>query len=288
MNYVLPRGYLSASSINLLLLCPKKFEFRYVKGVETPPGLDLCTGSITHKVFEDYYKDAMLSSTRLTGDQVKELALDEVIPGWYEENETSLSDQDKTQIAGYVPEAAKHYVNHIGHKIQPVASEQEIFSTMASGVPIKAYLDLEYKLETDDGIDTTDADAVDGSPESEKLAIADYKITGRAWDKKRLENALQFQLYTYLSGIYHVSIHNLIKGKGTALLKPQDGVTAYGSNLRTVTHSFDGTQVLYLEDLVRRCAELVTAGIFIPCSPDAWCCNETWCEYWDRCRGKKV
>ena len=92
-KYELPRGYLSASSIGMLLNCPKQFEFRYVKGLVIPPGAALVTGSAMHRTLETYYKDAMTSSQRLTGKQAAELAvtsLDEVL----EEGENTVSTDE--------------------------------------------------------------------------------------------------------------------------------------------------------------------------------------------------
>ena len=56
MQYELPNGYLSASSLNCLLTCPRQYEFRYIDRIPVAPTASMLTGSALHKTFETYYK----------------------------------------------------------------------------------------------------------------------------------------------------------------------------------------------------------------------------------------
>ena len=270
-KYELPRGYLSASSIGMLLNCPKQFEFRYVKGLVIPPGAALVTGSAMHRTLETYYKDAMTSSQRLTGKQAAELAvtsLDEVL----EEGENTVTQDERENAIHDLTGLAETYVDAVAKNIEPLAVEQEVHYTAQCGVDILAYLDLRRKVgENGEG-------------------ICDYKITGKKWTIDKLRNSLQFNLYSLATGIGDIEIHNMIKdvkaNKKMPKKPPVDGVTDISTNLRLLRNQFDGSQADHLETLIESAARLITSGIFMPCSLDSWCCNETWCGYYGLCRGK--
>ncbi len=279
-KYELPRGYLSASSLNMLLTCPKQFEFRYVQGLVIPPGAALVTGSAMHRTLETYYRDAMTSSQRLTGKQAAELAvasLDEVLG----EGENTVSGEERETAIHDLTGLAEVYVDTVAKDIVPLAVEEEVRYTAACGVDILAYLDLRRELPSVNRLD----DGVVGE------GICDYKITGRKWTIDKLRNSLQFNLYSMATGIGDIEIHNMIKDVKVSKKLPAkpcaDGVLDISSNLRLLHHVFDGSQADHLENLIESAARLITSGIFMPCSLDSWCCNETWCGYYSRCRGSE-
>lgn len=278
-KYNLPRPYLSASAIGTLQTCPKQYEFRYIHGLVIPPGAALVTGSALHKTFETYYTDAMHgSSERLTGKQVAEMSvacLDEVL----DSQETNISKAEYNDVTKNVMNLSEVYVDTVGQNINPIAVEEEVRYTSACGVDILAYIDLVRELpeELRDG-------------EFDTQGICDYKITTRKWDLKKLQNSLQFNLYSMITGIGNIEIHNMVKDtKATTRYgkskMPVDGVLDLANNLRVVTNRFDGSQCDHMEALIESAARLISSGIFMPCALDAWCCNETWCGYWSLCRG---
>ena len=74
-QYELPSGYLSASSLNCLLTCPRMFEFRYIDRIPTPPTASMLTGTALHRTFETYYKGVIANpDNRLTASQMADLA----------------------------------------------------------------------------------------------------------------------------------------------------------------------------------------------------------------------
>ena len=275
-RYELPRGYLSASSLNMLLTCPRQFELRYIKGLIIPPGAALVTGSAMHRALETYWRDAMTSPKRLTGKQTAELAvtsLDEVL----EEGENTVTAAERENAIHDLTGLAETYVDEVAINIVPLAVEEEVHYTAQCGVDILAYLDLRRQLQ--------DVNAENGANEG----ICDYKITGRKWTIDKLRNSLQFNLYALATGISDIEIHNMLKDvkvpKHMPKKAPVDGVTDISSNLRVLHHVFDGSQVEHLENIIESAARLISSGIFMPCSLDSWCCNETWCGYYSRCRG---
>ena len=186
-----------------------------------------------------------------------------------EENYLKPEEQEEAGIV--VRDLASAYAEHVAPTIVPLAVEEERVWLSRCGVPILSYIDLRHKLPN-------------GSE-----SIADYKVTSKRWTLDKLENSLQFNLYSMVTGIGDIEIHNLIKtapAKRASTAKPQDGVIDLAPNLRLLRHNFDGSANDFMEDLIESCARLITSGIFTPCAMDAWCCNETWCGYWHLCRGK--
>ena len=284
--YELPKGYLSASSIDTLLKCPRMFEFRYIENRKGPQNKMLALGSITHKAFETYYSDVIENGDkeeRLTGSQMVEMTMDVVIPNWFEKEEVELPQEDHAEIETVVPNIVENYVDQVGVHINPLATEKEVDFVMENQVPVKAYLDLVRDLGDD------------------QQGLVDYKISGKAWQMSRLTNSLQFMLYTYITGIPNVQIQNIVKpGKGKKVIissKYEEldhagrNADSYdfkvGSSLNIFGHRFPN-QKHYLEDLVQRCAELITTGVFVPTQPGNWWCSPVYCDYWDLCRGKKI
>lgn len=282
MEYQLPRGYLSASAINTLLKCPRQYEFRYVQGLTKPANKSLALGSVTHEAFETYYNDVLENNERFTGSQLAELTLDSIIPDWIEDNETSLTTTDVNDINRVVPDIVENYADKVGAHITPVSTEQEVLFTLECGVPMKAYIDL-VRVRGEDG-----------------RGIVDYKTSSKSWTLSRLQNSLQFMLYSYATGIPDVQIQNIVvpnKGKKVSfdntfsIYDPANTTGSYsydvGVNFHVFGNTFAASQKTYLESLVESCARLITSGIFTPCGPDNWWCTPAWCDYWPICRGAK-
>lgn len=270
MRYELPKGYLSPSSIHLLQLCPKKYEFRYIRGITKPPAVAMSIGTMAHSAFQEYYSTVINDNFRFTPEQMAEYTNDVVIPGYLEENEHVITEEESRST---VPGIASQYVGRLGYSIDPVSTEEAISLTFRCGVEVIGYTDLQYKLGEN------------------SIGIADYKITGKtAWTLPRLKNDLQFNMYSYMTGIQDVTIHNYVRDRAIAPKRApapeKEGVTRYSNNLYAINNKFDGNQGEYLEDLVERAAALITAGVFMPCDPGSWICTPAMCDYWYMCRGK--
>ena len=270
MQYELPNDYLSASSLNCLLTCPRQYEFRYIERVPTPPTASMITGTALHKALEQFYRGVIANpDKRLTPAQMQDLAtanLHETLTG----EEHYLTEVEQEEAGVTVRDLAAAYAELVAPSIVPLAVEEEHVFVSHCGVPILSYVDLRCQYP-------------DGSE-----GIVDYKVTSKRWTLDKLENSLQFNLYAMVTGIGDIEIHNLIKGAPgkRSSAKPVDDVIDLAPNLRILHHNFDGSLHDYLEDLIESCARLITSGIFMPCAMDAWCCNPDWCGYWHLCRGK--
>ena len=271
MQYELPNGYLSASSLNCLLTCPRQYEFRYIDRIPVAPTASMLTGSALHKTFETYYKGVITNSdNRLTATQMADLAT-ETLHETLTSEEHYLSETEQEEAGIVVRDLASTYAENVAPTIVPLAVEEEHVWLSRCGVPILSYIDLRRRC-----------------PDGGEV-VCDYKITTKRWTLDKLENSLQFNLYSMVTGIGDVEVHNLVKAapaKRASIVKPQDNVIDLAPNLRILRHYFDGSLHEYMEDLIESCAHLITSGIFTPCSLDSWCCNPDWCGYWSQCRGK--
>ncbi len=271
MQYELPNGYLSASSLNCLLACPRMFELRYIDRIPVAPTASQLTGTALHRTFEQYYRGVIANpDNRLTASQMQDLStacLHETMTT----EEHYLTDAEQEEAENTVRDLASTYAENVAGGIVPLAVEEEHVWLSRCGVPMLAYIDLRHRLP-------------DGSQ-----GIVDYKVTSRKWTPDKLTNSLQFNLYALVTGIGNVEVHNLVKAapaKRTSTAEPVDGVTDIAPNIRILRHAFDGSANEHLEGLIESCACLITAGIFTPCAMDAWNCNPDWCGYWNLCRGK--
>ena len=277
MEYILPKNYLSASSIKMLLRCPKQYEFRYIQDIVIPPNAALITGSAMHKALETYYKEAMTSAQRFTPEQTAELAVQSLEDIVEEQDSSVISDAEITESVNSLKSIAKVYVDNIASHIEPLAVEEEVRYKSACGVDILAYLDLRRKMNPEEN----------GLGQAE--GICDYKITSRKWAINQLRDSLQFNLYSLVTGLGDIEVHNMVKNTVPKRLnkKPEVyGVRDVASNMRILHHCFKGDGNRHMEELIESCARLITSGIFPPCDPESWCCNPTWCGYWQWCRGR--
>lgn len=267
-TYKLPRAHLSGSALSTLLKCPRKYEFRYIDQKKEPPRAALIQGSAAHRVFQDYFREVLAGGRRLTPAQTGELAalsLDDVLA----EREAELTRPELDAIRDKLPGLAADYVTHVAASIEPLAVEEEVRYQSRCGVTILGYLDLRHRVGQGDE------------------AIVDYKVSGKRWNLPQLTNSIQFNLYSLMTGIGDISIHNIIPGAvKPATGQARAGVVDVAPTLRILHHRFTGVMADHLETLIEKAARLISAGIFVPSDPGSWWCSADWCGYWALCRGK--
>lgn len=276
-QFNLPKEYLSASAISTLLRCPKQFEFRYIHEIISKPNAAAITGKAAHGAFEQYYADAINTKTvRMTAKSVADISVD-VLKDELVKAELKLSDKEYDEVAEDLQDLTSSYIEHVAPSVRPLSVEMPFTYTSQCGVDIFGYLDLVESLVEEE------------NPEDPStLGIADYKVTKKKWALQKLTNSLQFNLYTMAMGINRVSVHNLVKGARTKVLPKKaevPGVVDITNKIRLLTHDFNPAYYQHFENMIYLAAQTITSGIFMPCDPEAWCCNDEWCGYWTYCRG---
>lgn len=283
MYFNLPRDYLSASQISMYLRCGMQYWFRYIEGISRPPGIAALQGTALHETNEQYYNDVIKNKAPFTPRQAAEFAMfsfeQEV-----DEKGYAVNDKTKDETAVILTHTTESYISNVATIVRPISTEEEVRYQANCGVTVLGYLDLRrrpfpWELQLNPNLDQV---------------IADYKLTGKKWNLDKLTNSLQFMLYTIATGVGRVEIHNITratkkpkKNKVTAD-QQKESVVDPTSNIRMIRHDFNGDEYNHVENLITRVAEGISKGVFMPCDPDSWACSETWCGYWDRCRGKKL
>jgi hypothetical protein len=147
--------HLSASSIGMLMRCPRQFQHRYLRGEKERPGGALVIGSFFHETLEWNYRQKIDSHRDQPLSDAVQYLNDVAIPQVVEENggpdwiswDTTFDDarSDAQRITGA-------YYRQVVPRIQPVVVEEK-FSLDVPGVevPVIGYIDL---ADTDRTIDT--------------------------------------------------------------------------------------------------------------------------------------
>jgi hypothetical protein len=259
-----------------------QYKFRYIDGIKTPPKLPMLGGTAIHASNEQYYQDVLDGCReRMTPEMIGELS-QVLLEENAKEQDVSLEGEEKDIAMQEVKLASTAYIEHIGQFVEPIAVEQEIKYISRCGVPMLGYIDLirePNKFET----------ALVANPL--EAVIVDYKFTGKKMNPNQVKNSLQFILYALSTDIYNVEVQNIVRTNNPVKVLPEketpiDPVQDKTSNLRLLRHQFVPAEFDHVENLIEAAATVITAGNFMPGAMDSWCCNPTWCDYWDICRGR--
>jgi hypothetical protein len=139
--------HLSASSIGMLMRCPRQFQHRYLFGEKERPGEGLFVGSSFHDVLEWNYAQKIESHTDHPITEAIEYLNDVSIPKVIEESggEDWISwDTDKEKARADTERITSAYYRTVVPRIQP-SSVEEKFAIQFDGVevPVIGYLDLQ-------------------------------------------------------------------------------------------------------------------------------------------------
>lgn len=250
----LPTPQLSVTQVSMYLKCPAQYEFRYIQGKKSPPGVAQIEGTSGHDALEHQnvyqimhegrtmpVKKVLARYSDVLAEEAK--AIDKVTWRLAGESKDSVQRRGERLLTKYVTEHAP--------KMRPTAAEQH-FEMSVGGVPFQGYIDV-----------------------AEKAALWDYKITsafGASKLKSGLFKDLQLTAYSMATGIATTGFITLRKDKEDV------GVIGPAKRSKQDHRMFTETVV--------RVAKAISLGAFPQCLPDSWFCSEKWCGFWKGCRGK--
>ena len=152
--------HLSASSIGMLMRCPRQFQHRYIRGEKERPGEAIVLGSFFHETLEWNYRTKIKSHVDQPLDDALQYFHDVAVPKVIEENGgiDNIAWDDPTKPEACVSDAERvttAYYRHVVPRIQPTATEQK-FTIEVPGVevPVIGYIDTqeeERNLDTKTG-----------------------------------------------------------------------------------------------------------------------------------------
>jgi hypothetical protein len=240
----------------MYLKCPRQYYYRYIMGIKTPPGVALVRGTSGHKATEANNLVKMDTGEDLPTKEVVEIFADDFSDRSKEVEDWETETKDK--VITYVSAGLEDYMSNVAPGLKPTSVEQP-FMIDVQGLPIIGFMD----------VTTT-------------KTVGDYKFVGRtsAYLKKgSVDNSLQLTTYHMATGLRQVGYY--------AMVKDQQLKTKYHpAEARKIFTTRKKADVAYAEEMYLGVARAVSAGAFPMCAPSNFLCNERFCGYWSRCRGR--
>lgn len=274
-NLHLPTSFVSYSQINLYMLCAKRYEFKYVLGLQQPSSSNLVHGRLCHEVVDDMHQYKIHNAFETPPAE------------FYQDGITDKIAEMQCQIEAWDPKipdievfekAARELVG-IYHSdrlpdVLPRVTEYRVATLLRDRIPFQGYVDLveQHPMTLTNPLDP--AFFYEGSPIHPGDTVIDLKFTGKKYGPSRVQNSMQLTIYATALNLEHVGYDLLVQKKKSEFV-PQRAVRG----LNEKNHVLD-----VIEDAVAG----ISAGYFPRTDPESWMCSEKWCPYFDQCRGKKL
>jgi len=257
---MLPAGHLSVSQIGTYTRCPKQYEFRYVKGIISPPQVRMAEGSAMHKALQIGHEERMLSGTTAPLCVLTDAHND----AWKDKkSEVAVWDEESPETL--ILKRARIFLSEY-HKrflpfIDPLGVEKRFWALVDDSIPVLGFIDL---IATDSNPSLHHAD----DPTKE---VVDYKVVARTISKTEIDGNLQLSMYSHATGVPRVRFDMFVKTKTPAV-----------KSLASIRTSQDWK---WAQRVFSDVGHAISTGIFPPTLPTEWCCSKKFCGYWDYCRG---
>jgi putative RecB family exonuclease len=245
---------LSISKINMMKRCAKQFEFRYIKGIKSPPTCSLAVGIGVHESANKNYEQKKKSKKDMSFDTMADIYSDS-----FKETEKQLEPLD----AADAPKAYDNGINmlrlyrdKVSLKTQPVETELELSLPLINGYNFIGYVDLINSAKQ----------------------LRDTKTSKIAYseDKAYITKLTQLSPYFYMC-------------KKLPNLAPK--VASVGIDVVTVkvhqefNFKPEEREFRKFKQDAEIVAQTIQTGLFLPCDNPQTC---SWCGYKELCRNSKI
>lgn len=264
MDPELPTGVMSPSQFDTYRKCPKRYEYRHIYKVISPPGIAMIKGTAVHRGAEVTHRQTIATgspmglaeATQAVSDSFDQKKTD--IEDWEDENPDVIKDKALKAFTVYYREAVPG--------IKPVKVEHT-FAKKIGVVPFRGVIDL---------IDSVKEEVVvrDGEAQPMIEVVSDLKVTGARWPEQRVRQSAQLTFYAYVENTFRV--------RYDFILEQKSGIKYDQNKSIRTAHDFK----LLVED-VEEIADMIKKGIFPRCDGTNWWCTPKFCGYYERCRGPK-
>ena len=251
---VLDLQKISFSGISTYLRCAKQFEWRYIKGIKSPPAIAMTEGSAHHDALE-YNNNHKIKNGRDLKDSVVTEKFVDSLRQRVEKEQVAYEDESESAIIERGGIWHKKYMRDFAPKLEPVSAEKEHMKEIDLGgrlVRFHAFTDLVVPNK-----------------------IIDYKTTsayGFNNKKREIDNDLQLTFYSWLEKLRKVGQICFIKGNVP--------------DVRELESTRNVKQVAWALRIAEEVVKAIDAGAFPMCPPTAWNCSQRFCGYYSRCAGK--
>lgn len=246
-------AFLTKSMLGMFARCPAQFERRYINNEIIPPGIAARQGSAVHKAAEINHVQKIATRTDLDVSDIQDAARDHYVhlvknEGVFipsdmlgEKNKILADGLDKTvRLAGL-------YAKEVAPKINPIMAEERLYKEVPGlEIPLSGQLDVL----------------------TEELWLPDLKTSGKSKHQREADVSLDLTMYAGLVAERigkwpeKVSLEVLINNK-----------TPKHQSLESTRGPEDFAVLVERIKVVWR---QIQTGIFPPCSPDSWLCDEYW------------
>lgn len=273
---------LSYSSINLFMMCPKAWEFRYIKKIKTPKGAALVFGIAMHNAIENYLA-MRTGDVNATANVPTDKDQPSLIEIWdHEWSRILVRESDIVYNEGDNADLSRDTgIRMLQEK--EVAAEINMVKVL-TGVPFDTWKGprtgpmIESRLVSRvPGVNIPVIGIVDVM--CEDYVPLDVKTASRMWSRGQEHGEIQADFYlaalnqTGWQGNDEFKFRYLIITKAK---KPR-------ASLRETTRTIG--QVLWVLGLVKENWDAMQTGQFPPRAL-GWKCSPKFCDYWHLCRGK--
>ena len=253
------RKHISASQLSTFELCGEAYRRRYIEGTIIPPGIALIRGSGVHagaKVNFTQKKDSHK-------DLPKKDIIDASVAGLEDatkngvlltENEESIGAKNVLgKTKDEVATLSGIFADDIAPKYQPAFVEEKQRITLTEDYDLVAIMDL------------ADVDEI----------IVDLKTSGKKKNQSEVDSSEQ------------LSIYSLVYKAKTGHLPKQVRLETLVNKKKPEAQMLKSTrQMQDLQIVVNRLnvmLDSIKKGVFVPCNPGSWKCNQMYCGYYNTC-----
>lgn len=244
------RPHLSHSQMETYVKCPKQWEWRYVKGIKSPPGVAAVIGKATHVPIAKNLQQKLDWGIALLPEEVKDAAADAVHAAWVKEPPVRAEgDPDEGQAVDVTVRLAALHAEKVAPAIEPVAVEQAFVIEMPGPYDFLGIVDVETPTMIRDTKTSKKKPADDAATRSQQLVAYHLRATidGRP-DKT-------------------VALDYLVKGRHPSVVTLEAAPT--GDDHNAFLRRFSAI------------SHAIQSGSFPPTSPTSWACSQKWCGYWE-------
>jgi hypothetical protein len=248
----------SQTELKTYLKCGKMWEFRYARGIKTPPSAPLTLGSAV-----DTAVHTNLAQKIVTGkDLAVEAVLDEFSADFDRRQlETEWGDSDpgeqKDMGAGLV--ALHHQM--AAPNIQPATVQETFVLETDAGYDLEGVMDLTEKS----GV------------------VVDTKTSRAPYPSNALERSFQPALYDFA--------FERTRGKPAEGFR-FDVLVKNGARKPPQFQRVEGKISLldreWFFENVSRIHKAISHGVALPAPEGSWYCSSKWCGYWSQCKGRSA
>ena len=246
------------TELKAYLKCGKMWEFRYLKGIKTPPSPALTLGSSVDAAVTANLAQKIQSKSDMSKDEILDVYSSDFES---RKQETEWLDENPGKQKDMGVRLVSLHHDLVAPNIMP-ATVQEFFN-----------------LETNAGYDLFGTmDLVE-----ENGTVVDTKTSRLKYDEAAVSRNFQATLYDFA----YESLRK-VPAKGfrfDVLIKP---TVTKGPTLQQVEGKVTQADREWLFDGIHNVHKAIQAGVALPAPEGSWYCSQKWCGYWDQCKGRKT